>query len=537
MSIILLLLGVVVALLGYYIYGRWVDRKIIRTDANRATPAVLYTDGVDFLPTSRYVLFGYQFKSIAAVGPIVGPIIALQWGLLPALIWLLLGSLFIGWIQDYTSCILSLRNDGNTISALAEKLVAPRARIILLLFIYFYLLLIIAAFANMIGNLMAEKPNIPFGIIILAISGVLTGFLIYKRKINLIAVSLLGIILALGGIFLGYFLPFGGSKNVWVLFCLLFSYLGAVLPIWAYAQPINYIAFYLVSLALLGGSLGVILLLPNISAPLFTSYYQKIGPLWPLLFVTVACGAVSGWHSLISSSSTSRQISEETDTLYVCGGAMFLEMILAILALIIAASFASFSQYISTLKEIGPAGVFTEGLAKLLGFLLKAEFGEIFAGSIFVILAITVLQLVVRVLRIATVELVGEALPIFRNIHLATLLALVLAYLLIISGSWSYIWVLFGSSNQLLAALALFLVFLWLKKLKKGNKFVVIPMIFLLFTTLVALIYTSGKLFLEAILEVKLLQLIPALVGFIIFFAAIVLIKDCIKAVYSKEKT
>jgi len=497
-SVLALGLAVVVAIIGYYVYARYVDEKIIKADPKKATPAKMYMDGVDFMPTGKHVLFGYQFKSIAALGPVTGPIVAMQWGWLPGLLWIVFGTFFIGWVQDYVSAIMGLRNDGQSFGALSYRLISPRGRLTLLAFIYFYLILIVAAFGDMVASMMAKLSSVPLAILALMAVGMLSGWMIYKKKIDILLTTAVMVILAMLAIWLGSVVPIPASKLVWVLFALLFSYLGAVLPIWSYTQPINYISFYLVALGMLGAIIGILVGHPTFSAPAFTTYTIGAGPLWPILFVTIACGAISGWHSLVSSSGTARQLENEADTRYVAGGSMFLEMILATIALIIAgAAFANFDAYKTALKG-GPATVFSVGMAKFFGFIgISESFGTVFAGAMFVILAITVMQLVVRFARIATAELVGDALPVFRNQHVGAIVTVLIVFGLIYTNTWSYIWTLFGGSNQLMASLALLMASIWLASQKKAHGWTLWPALFMFVTTIFALGLTARSLILN----------------------------------------
>jgi len=496
-AVVILLVAIVTALIGYYVYAKYVDEKIIQVDPKKATPAVMYMDGVDFMPTSRHVLIGYQFKSIAALGPVTGPIIAVQWGWLPAVLWILFGVFFIGWVQDYSSAILAMRNEGQSFGALSYRLISPRARVTLLSFIYFYLILILAAFGDIVATMMAKISSVPFAILALMATGALAGWMIYKKRADIIYTTLLMVVLSLISIYLGTVLKIPGSKTLWVLFALFFSYLGAVLPIWSYTQPINYISFYLVFLGMLGAALGTLIGHPSVTTPAFTSFTIGIGPLWPILFVTIACGAISGWHSLVSSSGTARQLQNETHTRYVTAGAMFLEMILAALAIIIATStFKDFGAYAAEMKSSGPAGVFAKGMSSLLAYLgIPAGFGTAFAGAIFVILAITVMQLVLRFARIATAELAGDTVPVLRNVHVGAFLAMAITFILIITGTYGYIWTLFGGSNQLMASLALMMVTIWLAGQKRNYHFALWPMIFMFVTTISALAWTAWSMY------------------------------------------
>lgn len=513
-SLILLALSILVVVFGYLIYSRRVDRKVIQSDPNKATPAKMYMDGVDFTPTTKNVLFGYQFKSIAAVGPIVGVIVALQWGWLPALLWLLLGVLFIGWAHDYTSAMVSVRSEGQTFGGLSYRFISPRARVILLAFIYFYILLIMGAFGNMVTRGLMDTKT-PLGILVMAFSGVLAGQMIYKWHVNIIVTTVITVALCLLGIWVGT-LPAVGSffqavnggaespkifgsvtqaQLIWTLVVFLFCYLGAVLPIWRWAQPVNYVSFWIIGLGMLGAIIGIVIWHPNFqNFPAFAYVnVPKLGPIWPILFVTIACGAISGWHSLVSSSGTARQIERETDALPVTGGVMFAETILAVISLIIAViAFGSMSGYKAIYDGKGAAAVFAGGLGEVLSHVgINKDFGTAFGGVFLVIMAITVMQLCLRFMRVASAEFLGEKLPIMRNIHIGSLVGAVLAIFLVWTGYWQSLWILFGGSNQLMAALALMIVSLWLMRSGKKHRWVSYPAVFMYITTISALAYTS----------------------------------------------
>jgi carbon starvation protein len=501
-AVFVILAALAVAVGGYRWYAGYVDQKILQTDPQKVTPAKMYMDGVDFMPTSRNVLFGYQFKSIAGAAPVVGAIVALQWGWLPALLWLFGGVLFIGWLHDYISGMVSVRTEGLSLGGLSYKLISPRARLMLLSFIYFYLLLIASAFGAIIAGALVNLPAGPVAVTILALAGALAGQMIFRFRSNMLLTTVVCVALACFGIWLGVVLPttsfmgaLAGSKLIWALYAIVFCFISAVLPIWRFALPINYVSFYIIIFGILGGILGIFVGLPRIDAPVFTQVTIPIGPLWPMLFVTIACGAISGWHSLVSSSGTSRQLEQETDARPVLAGSMFVEMILGVVALLTACAAMPFSQYKALLKH-GPVAVFATGLANLLHTLgMPIVYGKTMGVVIIIILAITVMQLVLRFMKIATVELVGDYHPILHNGFIATLIAALITLLIIETGWWQYLWVLFGGANQLLASLALMIGSLYLLSQGKKATITLIPMWFMFITTIAALIYTSYNLF------------------------------------------
>ncbi|MGB9627677.1 MAG: carbon starvation protein A [Thermodesulfobacteriota bacterium] len=543
-SVVVLIIGFIVFFIGYRIYAKYVDTKIVKADPKKATPAKMYMDGVEFMPTSKNILFGYQFKSIAGAGPVLGPIIALQWGWFPALIWILLGTFFIGWVQDYSSAMVAMRHDGASLGGLSHKLVSPRARIILLSFIYFYLLLIAGAFGAVVVNTAIGLKGSPMAWLFMTGSGILAGQMIYRWKRDIILTTIVTVVITLFGIWVGTKVPsnviigdvLSNSRVLWGFAAFVFCYFAAVLPIWRFALPINYVASYVVLLGLFFGIIGIFVLHPNLSLPAYTSFTIKIGPIWPIMFVTIACGAISGWHSLVSSSGTARQLEYETDARPVGGGVMFVEMMLALFALITAgAVFASSAEYSAALVK-GPAGVFAAGVGKFLNALgLPLDIGKTYGSVMMIFLAVTILQLVIRFMRIATSELLSDVSPVFRNPHVGTIIASILGLILVFTGWWQYLWVLFGGANQLMASLALMLITAWLMSEGKNYTWALLPMIFMLVTTIAALLYTSygllQKVFTGAVKGEALVgNTLMGLVGFFLVIAAIVLAVEGVRA-------
>ncbi|MGB0035971.1 MAG: carbon starvation CstA family protein [Candidatus Acidiferrales bacterium] len=583
-------LGALMIYLAYTLYARRIDREVIRPDAKKATPARLYTDGVDFMPTGRNVLFGYHFKSVAAAGPIVGPIAAATlWGWLPALLWLTLGVAFVGWASDYSAIMIAVRNDGNSLSAIAHRLIAPRTRTILFIFIFFYLMLLAGAFVGILAGILDPRADVPFGIFMLAITALLAGQMLYRWRVDLIPVTILALVVVVGSMALGargmtpvkgmtpdgkpatamtytgpinymvdklgdgidrisgrkamytvvdptkadprlaittlneegkivpkYLDQSGAIKMLpsfifWCLFIFAFSYMGTVLPIWRFAQPVSYIGFWLTFLtivlsalgAVVGGVMGLLGNTEMLKAVTFQTAVFKawmpiqqaagqtlpaIQPLWPMLFVTIACGAVSGWHTLVGSIGTARQLEYETDALPVGGGGMFAEYSLALLSLVA----------ISIAGGVG-AGAFAAGVGKLLGIVtfgtLPQAYGTALGFGVFVVIVLTVVQLVFRVMRVTLGEWLGEAWVGFKNPHIAAFISMALTLGLVLSGTWIYLWQLFGASNQLMAALGLLVVTLWLYSTGRKTAYAFYPMIFMYLTTMAAIVITGYNLY------------------------------------------
>ena len=536
-SVYVLILGFIIAILGYRVYAKYIDSKVMKADSKRATPATMYMDGVEFMPTNKNILFGYQFKSIAGAAPIIGPIIAIQWGWLPALIWILGGALFIGWVQDYSSAMIAMRSDGASFGGLSHKLISPRARIILLSFIYFYLLLIAGAFGNVVVSTAIGLKASPMAWLFLTIGGILAGQMIYRWKKDIILTTVVTVLIAMSGIWLGTIAPsnaivgdaLSNSRPLWAIVAFVFCYFAAVLPIWRFALPINYVASYIVFLGLLFGIVGIFVLHPDFTLPAYTDFSIKIGPLWPIMFVTIACGAISGWHSIVSSSGTARQLENELDARPVGGGVMFVEMMLALFALIIAGTlYASPAEYGAAIAK-GPGGVFAAGVSKFLGVLgMPADIGRAYGSVMMIVLAITIMQLVIRFMRISTSELLGDISPIFKNAHVGTVVASILGITVVLTGWWQYLWVLFGGANQLMASLALMLVTAYLMSEGKSYAWAFYPMIFMFITTIAALLFTSYNLLSKVLSgavtgEALIGNTLMGVVGFFLVIAAIIL--------------
>ena len=533
-ALIAVIIGAATVYLAYTRYARRIDRNVIQSDPKRATPATLYMDGVDFMPTNRNILFGYHFKSIAAAGPIVGAIVAASlWGWLPAFVWLVLGVSFMGWASDYSAIVLSVRNDGNSLSAVAHRLISPRTRTILFLFIFFYLLLIAGAFVGIMAQVMDSQPKTHLGMILLVAMGLLLGQMLYKWRVGLLPATLLTVGIAFLGILAGpftegvfkalnelfnsltggapivtYFDPtLAGFKGAeaqimpsllfWAIAICVFCYGGSVLPIWRMAQPVVYVGFWITATAMVLGLVGAALgtfIKPEVAQfqiPAFKGWNPQLGPagimpLWPMLFVTIACGAISGWHALFGSVGTARQIESEADMLPVGAGAMFAEFLLGLLALLA----------VTVGAKGAPVATFANGLGGFISVWgLPVEYAVSLAFAAFIVIVLVVTQLIFRVMRVTLTEWLGEVMPPLRNQHLASLISVALALLLVLTGTWIYLWQLFGGANQLMAALALLLVTIWLASQGRSWLFAGLPMIFMYVTTVGSILVTAYNLY------------------------------------------
>ena len=512
-SLVALILAIVWIILVYRFYGRYLDRKIVQADPKKTTPAVMYMDGVDFMPANRYVLFGFQFKSICGLGPIVGAILAVNWGWVPAMLYLFFGAAFLGLIHDYTSTMVGIRREGMSLGGMSYSLISPRARSIVSISIFFGMMLGLGAFALLIsGNLM--RPHAPLGIIIWILMGLLAGQMIYKWKQGIITTTVVTVVITFLGIFfitsLGpvqasckwvsggdkppiIFGTVNQAKFIWVIAILVFCYFGATLPIWRWAQPINYLRFWVVFIGMIGIGLRILLRNPSFgNFPAFRGWWWGENPLWPMLFVTIMCGAVSGWHCLVGSSGTARMIENETDTLPVAGGAMLLEMIIGVLALIVAVSaFGSFEGYTLVLNK-GGGVVFAMGAGKFLSAIgMPAESAAIYANILFAVIGLTVIHLGVRFMRLYGSEVFGERWPIFKNVYFCAFFSVALFAVFCFTGVLETVWFLGGAFNQMMAGMALLIASCWLAYERKNYRLTLYPSIFLLITTISAAIWIS----------------------------------------------
>ena len=523
----LLVAGLVVGalLLGYLFYGRFIAR-LWGIDPSRKTPAVERPDGIDYVPAKHWsVLFGHHFSSIAGAGPIIGPVIACYyWGWLPALIWIVIGSIFLGAVHDFSALMASLRHKGQSIAQVAEAVMGKRTKIIFALFIWLALVLVIAVFAFSAANTLTKEPRVvlpTFGLIAVA---VFTGFLMYRWKVNHALATIIGVGLLLGLMVLGYHFPLDIQKigwifathpvKCWTVILLIYGYAASVTPVNILLQPRDYLATFVLYFGMLLGFVGLIVTHPPMRAPAISSFSTARGPMWPMLFVIVACGAISGFHSLIASGTTSKQLSNERYARRVGYGAMIFEGVLAGLAVLCVCAGLywkgnpdwNFQDFMSA----DPPNwllAFGRGYGRITGSTVAKFSGGnldsgMVLGSLIGIITIktfimTTLDSATRIGRYVSEELFGSALRIklFRNRFASTIPIVALAGYLALT-SWASIWPVFGAANQLVAALALIVVTVLLMRLGKPVKYTLYPAVFMLVTTVGALVYQIGWVFL-----------------------------------------
>ena len=536
-SLIIAGIGLFILFLGYRFYGR-VAEKLWDIDSGRQTPAVKNQDGVDYVPAKNWlILFGHHFASIAGAGPVIGPVIAcVIWGWGPAVIWIILGSIFMGAMHDFSALVISLRHEGRSIGDVAKTVINYRTKIIFSLFLWLALILVIAVFAAVGGKTLAAQPNIvvpTFGILPVAL---LIGLMIYKWNVNQLLTTSIGVLLLFGLIVLGYHFPFSisaGTKG-WIVILLVYAFIASILPVNILLQPRDYLSTFVLFFGLLFGYLGLILTRPVMHSPVYISWQGSQGSLWPMLCVIIACGAISGFHSLIAGGTTSKQLASEGHAKRIGYGGMIMEGVLALLTVIVV------SAGLYWVKGSGPDHLIYPEIMKNEGWIVAFGKGygqvtkPIFAGlgvlvGIMVLktFVLTTLDSATRITRYITEELFGEGLRIrfLKNRFFSTLFIAIFAGWLAL-GNWKAIWPVFGAANQLVAALCLLVVSVYLLSKNKPTGYTAWPALFMLATTIAALIY-QAKLFLgsDKYLLGSIAIMLLLLSGFILVEAGLVIKK------------
>ena len=514
-GILMMVIAIVVLGGAYLLYGRYLQNKW-GIDPKAKTPAYEMEDGVDYVPADTNVVFGHQFASIAGAGPINGPIQAAIFGWLPVMLWILIGGVFFGAVQDFASMYASVKNKGRTIGYIIEEYIGKLGKKLFLLFCWLFCILVVAAFADVVaGNFngfatsdagvvtkVAANGAVATTSMLFILEAVVLGFFLKYTKFNKWINTAVAIVLLVAAIVLGLNFPMYVSLGTWHIIIFAYILVASVAPVWALLQPRDYLNSYLLIFMIVGAVIGVFVANPSCNLKAFTSFNVDGQYMFPILFVTIACGAVSGFHSLVSSGTASKQIKNEKNMLPVSFGAMLMESMLAIIALIAVASFAdgeAAAQGLTTQPQIF-AGAIANFLS-VVGLPHSLVFTLInLAVSAF---ALTSLDSVARVGRLSFQEFFLDSdtdeenmspfLKVVTNKYFATVITLVLAYMLTKVG-YAEIWPLFGSANQLLSVLALVACAVFLKKTKRQGCILWIPMVFMMAVTFTALGMTITKL-------------------------------------------
>ncbi len=495
-AVVLILIAIAVAVVGYFTYGTYVAAQF-GLDDSRPTPAHTHADGVDFVASRRPLVLGHHFASIAGAGPIVGPIIAVSFGWLPAFIWILVGALFVGAVHDMSTLTASIRHDGRTISDIVEDYVGLPAKRLFVLFGFSALILVVGVFTDIVARTFVAQPAVASTSVFFIVLAVGFGFAIRNWKAPLFIATLFGVAGLGACIALGARFPIEASYNVWGVAVFAYVAVAALSPVWVLLQPRDYLNSFLLYGMLGAGTLGLFVAHPRIEMEAFTGMnHPTLGFIFPILFVTVACGAISGFHSLVASGTTSKQLDRESDAKFIGFGGMLLEGVLAVLALIAAGVLTS-DAHSAALASGGPIGIFSSGVGgfiSMLGFEADAAVRFVALGvSAF---ALTSLDTCTRLARImfaeffSTAQTRADGRPAGGGIGLrvlGTVVVVALGAALTFSNQFLAIWPIFGAANQLLAALALLSVAVWMSNNGKNPAMVVAPMVFMFAVTFVAL--------------------------------------------------
>lgn len=514
-GVLMLIIGLVVLIGAYLLYGRYLEKKW-GIDPDAKTPAYEYEDGVDYVPADTNVVFGHQFASIAGAAPINGPIQAAVFGWVPVLLWILIGGVFFGAVQDFAAMYASVKNKGRTIGYIIEEYIGKLGKKLFLAFCWLFCILVVAAFADVVagtfngfvadaaGNVTESASNgaVAMTSMLFIVEAVMLGIVLKYCKLNKWVNTALAILLLVAGVALGMHFPILLSRDTWHILIFIYILIACVTPVWALLQPRDFLNSYLLIFMIVAAIVGVFVANPSCNLEAFAGFNVDGQYMFPILFVTIACGAVSGFHSLVSSGTTSKQIKSEKAMLPVSYGAMLMESMLAVLALIAVASFAkgeAASQGLTTQPQIFAGAIANfltvAGLPHELVFTLIN-----LAVSAF---ALTSLDSVARIGRLSFQEFfmdegvdeenMNPVLKVLTNKYFATILTLVLAYMLTKVG-YAEIWPLFGSANQLLSVLALVACAVFLKKTNRQGVMLWIPMGFMMAVTFTALSMTVYKL-------------------------------------------
>lgn len=507
-TLVIVLIAAVCLLAGYVFYGRWLAKKW-GIDPKAKTPAYTHEDGEDYAPTDGWTVFAHQFSSIAGAGPVTGAIQAAAFGWLPVLLWILLGGIFFGAVTDFGALYASVKNEGKSMGMLIEQYIGKTGRKLFLLFCWLFTLIVTAAFADMVsgtfngfvtdaatGEITKSTVNGAAGSIsIMFIAfAVVFGLIQKKMKFTGWKEVVLGLVCMVACFVLGISFPIVATRETWNYVTFAYIFFAAILPMWLLMQPRDFMTTFMFIFMIAAAAIGLLVAHPTMNLPVYTGFHnEKLGDMFPILFVTVACGAVSGFHSLVSSGTSSKTISNEKDMLKVGYGAMILESLLAVLALCVAGAAASAD---GTAATGTPFQIFSAGVAGFLEmFGIPVHIAQCIMTMCVSALALSTLDSVARIGRMSFQELFSVDdmehaegwRKLFCNKYFATVITLVFGYILTKVG-YTNIWPLFGSANQLLSALVLITLCVFLKVTGRTNKTLFPPLIIMLCVTFTALV-------------------------------------------------
>lgn len=510
MSTLIALVAIAIYVIFYFTYGKKIRDNVLQSGKAPEAPSKRLNDGVDYVPTSKYVLFGHHFASIAGAGPITGPAMAVAWGWLPGLLWIWFGNIFLGAIHDYLSLVASVRYDGRSMQFVAQDVIGKKAGKTFSWFILFLCVLVVAAFGDIVAGQFAADGRVFFSFVFFCVAAVIAGYFMYKSKLGLGKGTIIGLVLIIAAFWLGDMFPVKWGKDIYFLIIFVYIVLASTLPVNLLLQPRDYLSSYFLYFGLLMGSIAAIFSFKALDAiPAFTSFSAKLigpagnlqpSPFWPTVPLIIACGALSGFHSLVSAGTSSKQLKTETDGLFVGYGAMLVEGFLATLVVISIAGFGGLALG-DKLMTTPALGRFVNSFAKMVSTqipFLSMSFMQLFSAVWVSTFALTTLDTTNRLGRYIMQEMaepLKEKSPgvynIFHNKWVASLLIAFIGLFLARSGGYTVIWPAFSGANQLLASVVMLTVAVWVNEKLKA-KFViatVLPALLLWITVVAALIW------------------------------------------------
>ena len=494
--------------IGYRFYSRFLADRVFGLRRDEPVPSRQYSDGVDYVPTRLHVLWGHHYTSIAGAAPIVGPALAVIWGWVPALLWVTIGTLCMGAVHDFSALVISLRNRGRSIGDIAGDVIGPRARILFLVIISFLIWVVLAVFAYIIGTLFISYPASVFPINIQILVAVVLGWLVYRGGRSIVWPSIVGYVLLLTAVFYGESFAAAVpalaevSVGTWVWILMIYSFIASVLPVWLLLQPRDYLNAHQLLTGLLLLTAGLIVLQPTVQAPAFNPSPEGAPPLLPFLFITIACGAISGFHGLVSSGTTSKQISCMTDSRPIGYGGMLGEGALGMMAVLATtAGFTTSSEWFAhyaswgTASGLGPKlEAFVNGGGRFIAALgLPLETAQTFVAVMVIAFAATSLDTGARIQRLIIAELAGTwGIRPLTNRYAAGAVGIGAALVLAITQAGGkgglILWPLFGTTNQLVAGVTLLVVSVWLRRAGRPILYTLVPMFLVVAVTLLAMV-------------------------------------------------
>lgn len=535
-SLVLLLIGIAAFLVAYAIYGKWLAKEW-GLDPTKKTPSCTLRDDVDYCPANAKVLLGHHFSSIAGAGPITGPIQAAIFGWLPVYLWIVIGSIFVGGVHDWSALFASVRHEGKSIGEIIRANIGETGKKLFNIFAYLTLILVVAAFTDICAGTFAYDATKPEAIsgaqagtasVLFIVLAMGFGYTVYRKGASLSVSSVAGVALLFFCIWIGYQFPVVKlSKFAWDIILIIYIFAASTLPVWLLLQPRDYLCSFLLYAMLAGAVLGVLIVRPTMAIPASVGFTVGEGAkaqyIFPMLFVTVACGAVSGFHSLVASGTSSKQVENEKDTKLIGYGAMLIEGVVAILALIAVSYVAG--------AEGTPAQIFAAGVAEFMSsFGIPVPVGTVFVILAFSAFALTSLDTATRIGRYMFQEMTTKAdgtKTALSNMYVSTAVTVGLSALLLSFG-YQKIWPIFGSANQLLAGLSLLAVSAWLAKSGKKNTMTVVPMVFMFCVTLTALVFVAKNNFAGG-------NVVIGTIASVLFILAIVLIVTTIQTFFGDK--